>query len=129
MILYFLNPFKIIFAIWLQIYESTVNYQINLLTCCFQPLHSGNNYSTTLHTSSSKLQCPFKRRWMEKLREYISQFKFESSAEEIHFFKEIKPRFYSKLIYYLKVFNIETRRPNGGQKAEEMYSILTTRCS
>ena len=66
---------------------------------------------------------------MEKLREYISQFKFESSAEEIHFFKEIKPRFYSKLIYYLKVFNIETRRPNGGQKAEEMYSILTTRCS
>ncbi|MFY7814781.1 MAG: RteC domain-containing protein [Chryseobacterium taeanense] len=58
---------------------------------------------------------------MEQLRTYISSYKFESAAEEIHFFKEIKPRFYSKLIYYLKVFNIETRRPNGGQKAEEKF--------
>lgn len=58
---------------------------------------------------------------MEKLREHISRFSFESSVEEIYFFKEIKPRFYSKLIYYLKVFNIETRRPNGGQKAEEKF--------
>lgn len=41
---------------------------------------------------------------MEKLREHIRQFTFESVEEEIHFFKEIKPRFYSKLIYYLKVF-------------------------
>ena len=58
---------------------------------------------------------------MEKLREYISRFSFESNVEEIYFFKEIKPRFYSKLIYHLKVFNIETRRPKGGQKAEEKF--------
>lgn len=58
---------------------------------------------------------------MEQLRNYISSYKFESPSEEIHFFKEIKPRFYSKLIYHLKVFNIETRRPNGGQKAEEKF--------
>lgn len=58
---------------------------------------------------------------MEKIREHISQFTFETAEEEIHFFKEIKPRFYSKLIYYLKVFNIETRRPNGGHKAEEKF--------
>lgn len=58
---------------------------------------------------------------MDKLREHISRFSFESNVEEIYFFKEIKPRFYSKKNYYLKVFNIETRRPNGGQKAEEKF--------
>lgn len=58
---------------------------------------------------------------MDQLRTHISNYKFESTAEEIHFFKEIKPRFYSKLIYHLKVFSIETRRPNGGLKAEEKF--------
>lgn len=58
---------------------------------------------------------------IQELRKLFSQFSFNSTQEEIHFFKEIKPRFYSKLIYYLKVFNIETRRPNGGQKAEEKF--------
>lgn len=41
--------------------------------------------------------------------------------EEIYFFKEIKPQFYSKLIYYLKLFTIETRRPTGSTAAEEKY--------
>ncbi len=58
---------------------------------------------------------------MEQIRESISRCQFATAAEEINFFKEIKPRFYSKLIYYLKIFSIETRRPAGSQKAEEKF--------
>jgi hypothetical protein len=58
---------------------------------------------------------------MNELRLYSSANPFESTAEEILFFKQIKPRFYSKLIYYLKVFQIETRRPNCCKKEEEQF--------
>ena len=39
------------------------------------------------------------------------KFKFRNAGEEIHFFKDIKPQFVSKLIYYNEVYNIETNKP------------------
>jgi hypothetical protein len=57
------------------------------------------------------------------LKEYIRENKFPSQAEEILFFKEIKPSVYSKLIYCVKVFNIESKRPNGSDKSQKRYLI------
>ena len=58
---------------------------------------------------------------MEQLQEYISGYDFKNRQEEIHFFKEVKPLFYSRFIYHLKIFRIEIRRPNGSNKTQEKY--------
>lgn len=43
--------------------------------------------------------------------------------EEIKFFKEIKPLFFSKLIYQTKVLNIETKRPKGTDRTQRRYLL------
>ncbi len=55
----------------------------------------------------------------QRLRDFITNYKFKSEVEEIEFFKIIKPRLYHRLIYYRKVYNIEMNRPVGvdSQKA------------
>ncbi len=49
----------------------------------------------------------------QRLREFIASYTFSTEAEEIEFFKVIKPRLYHRLIYYRKVYNIEMNRPVG----------------
>jgi len=58
---------------------------------------------------------------IEKLKDFIIKYKFKSEAEEIRFFKEIKPQFTSKRIYHLMVYNIETKTPNGGKEVLKRY--------
>lgn len=58
---------------------------------------------------------------LKQLKEYISKNKFPNQEDEIHFFKEIKPAIYSKLIYSVKVFNIESKRPTGSDKSQKKY--------
>lgn len=60
---------------------------------------------------------------LKQLKEYICQNKFANQEEEILFFKEIKPSIYSKLIYFVKVFNIESKRPNGSNKSQNKYLL------
>ncbi len=36
----------------------------------------------------------------DTLRDFVVKHNFKSKEEEIHFFKEIKPQFLSKFIYY-----------------------------
>ena len=43
---------------------------------------------------------------------------------EINFFKNVKPLFVSRLIYYVKIYNIETNRPNGSTKIKRKYLRL-----
>lgn len=45
------------------------------------------------------------------LKAFIREHSFKDEAEEIHFFKKIKPEIVSKLIYHMKWFEIESRRP------------------
>ena len=49
----------------------------------------------------------------QRLREFIDTHIFKDEAEEIEFFKVVKPRLYHRLIYYRKVYNIEMNRPVG----------------
>lgn len=52
---------------------------------------------------------------VEELKQLIIKYKFKNESEEIRFFKEIKPQFSSKLVYYLMLYNIDTKKPNGGK--------------
>lgn len=61
-----------------------------------------------------------------QLKAFILSYNFKDEEEEILFFKEIKPRFCSRLIYYRKIYNIEMNRPTGvvGRQREYLSEIL-----
>ncbi|RLJ77363.1 RteC protein [Pedobacter alluvionis] len=52
--------------------------------------------------------------YLMSLKEKILDYSFESLDEEILFFKEIKPKFSSLLIFYSAVEKIEMDKPEGG---------------
>jgi hypothetical protein len=55
----------------------------------------------------------------DQLKTFIISYKFKNEEEEISFFKEIKPKFCYRLIYYRKLYNIEMNRPAGVDKQRE----------
>jgi hypothetical protein len=58
---------------------------------------------------------------MNKLKNYISSYAFENVAEEVNFFKVIKPKFYSKYIYFINVRNFLLQKPTGGENIQRDY--------
>ncbi len=58
---------------------------------------------------------------IRKLQKQITGKTFETQADEIYFFKHVKPQIFSKLIYYVKLFNIESKRPRGINAAQIKY--------
>ncbi|MEO8234606.1 MAG: RteC domain-containing protein [Flavobacterium sp.] len=55
------------------------------------------------------------------LRTIVHKNNFKAEGEEIQFFKELKPQFTSKLIYYNMVYKIEMKKPNGGNRVVKKY--------
>jgi hypothetical protein len=58
-----------------------------------------------------------------QLKKITLKYKFKGQAEEILFFRETKPSFYSKLIYHVNVYNIEMHKPNGSEDAKRKYLL------
>ncbi|WP_080903998.1 RteC domain-containing protein [Parabacteroides sp. Marseille-P3160] len=56
-----------------------------------------------------------------EVKQLVSKNKFNTYYEEITFFKEIKPRLFSKLIYYKKIHNLELNKPVCGYEAIKEY--------
>lgn len=50
---------------------------------------------------------------LEEVREKIVRFQFECKDDEIRFFKEQKPDIISRLLFYDKIYQIESKFPNG----------------
>ena len=50
---------------------------------------------------------------LKKLREKIANYTFTSKEKEIQFFKEQKPEILGKLLFFDKVYQIESKFPNG----------------
>lgn len=59
-----------------------------------------------------------------KLRDKFLGIQNISVDQEIDFFKNIKPLFLSRLIYHLRVYNIETNKPHGALKIKRKYLQL-----
>lgn len=51
-------------------------------------------------------------RAIAKLKEFVRDYKFKD-GEEVAFFKEMKPRLCSKLLFYKSLWRIESFRPPG----------------
>ena len=58
---------------------------------------------------------------IEKLKVIFEKEKSKSLEAEIDFFKNIKPKFTSKLIYYNAIYKIETKKPHGGERILKKY--------
>ncbi|MDD4426956.1 MAG: RteC domain-containing protein [Paludibacter sp.] len=72
-----------------------------------------------IRKSQKSIHCVKKS--LTQLKEFVLQHNFCSEKEEIRFFKEIKPEIFSQLIYYVKIFNIESHRPMGSYKIQKNY--------
>lgn len=55
------------------------------------------------------------------VKKVVIKNNFKSDLDEIHFFKEVKPQFTSKLIYFNMIYKIEMKRPNGGNRVLKKY--------
>ncbi|WP_162903241.1 RteC domain-containing protein [Taibaiella koreensis] len=58
---------------------------------------------------------------IKRLKEYILDYDFKDEAEEILFFKKIKPQFQSELIYFQKLYYFEANRPVGAEAEMRKY--------
>lgn len=56
---------------------------------------------------------------LQQLRDIFLRYDGIDRQEEIRFFKKIKPKFASRLIYYLRVFHIESRCPTASKSLIE----------
>lgn len=60
---------------------------------------------------------------LNQLKEYICNNPFQTKEEEIHFFKYTKPSIYSKLIYFVEIFKIESRCPSSNKGSKKKYLL------
>ncbi|MCY0976856.1 RteC domain-containing protein [Chryseobacterium wangxinyae] len=58
---------------------------------------------------------------IRNLKALVIPHEFESAADEIHFFKEIKPLFISQFIFHSQIIQILTYQPAAGEEAQRSY--------
>lgn len=58
---------------------------------------------------------------LRELRRTVIEKGFQNKEDEIIFFKDIKPKLVSNLIYHNNIYTIETNRPNGSTKIKRKY--------
>lgn len=75
--------------------------------------------SNAIAKTQKSIQCLKKA--LTQLKVFTLNYSFQNEEEEIIFFKEIKPDIFSKLIYHVKIFNIESRRPMGSYDIQKNF--------
>lgn len=50
---------------------------------------------------------------INKIKEYVINNDFKCQHEEIYFFKELKPKFLSKFLFFSNIYKIEINKPHG----------------
>lgn len=58
-----------------------------------------------------------------EMKSLVLSENFKTNSDEIHFFKETKPKLFSKLIYYKKIHNIELNKPVCGFALRYAYGL------
>lgn len=69
----------------------------------------------------AELSVPICINALDAIKKRVHKLPFKSPKDEIFFFKQLKPRVASKLIFYVQVFNIETRKPSGTNEQQKKY--------
>lgn len=58
---------------------------------------------------------------LDSLKKIVIKHKFKSKHEEIQFFKNIKPQFISKYLYYINILKMNSNKPIGGNSILKNY--------
>lgn len=80
-----------------------------------------NYLSQSSESQSLKAAIELCKKAMSKLRNYIASYFFNSIEDEVYFFKQIKPLFYSKFIYYICIYNFQLNKPIGSAETIKDY--------
>lgn len=64
---------------------------------------------------------PFIEKRIKELHKWLKNHIFENIEEEIYFFKEVKPKLASKLIYYKTILKIESNAPATKKLKKKFY--------
>lgn len=62
-------------------------------------------------------------KYIYRLKTFLNNYNFQNNAEEINFFKNIKPKFLTKLIYFQKVYKIQFHLPLGHSDTAKSYYL------
>ena len=62
-------------------------------------------------------------KYINRLKKFLNNYSFQNNTEEINFFKNIKPKFLSKLIYFQKVYKIQFHLPLGYSETVKNYYL------
>lgn len=106
-----INSFHTILIVFLFTKIIILNPKINLL---LTDLNEQLNFidleiDDTLKRCEKAIEIIIKS--VQKLKTLFIKENFKNQEQEIDFFKNIKPKFTSKLVYYNIVYKIETRNP------------------
>lgn len=71
--------------------------------------------------NKAKSVISFVERKLEHLNNWLRNHIFQSSEEEIYFFKCLKPKLISKLIYYKTILTIESEAPLSKKQTKKHY--------
>ena len=58
---------------------------------------------------------------VQKLKTLFLKENIKNQEQEIDFFKNVKPKFTSKFIFYNIIYKIETKKPYGGERVMKKY--------
>jgi hypothetical protein len=81
----------------------------------------GRKFPDFLKKTEQSILCV--KKCLQDLKDCICNNPFDSTDDEIFFFKEIKPSIFRKLIFYIEVFRIESRRPVGNCCDQKKYLL------
>lgn len=96
------------------------NFILKLKDTIFQNIREVERTECSL-LQKSKLIIPQLEQNFEGLKSFIVNYSFKDEKEEISFFKDLKPKLFSRLIYYYNVYNIEMRMPAGSIDVKKRY--------
>lgn len=64
---------------------------------------------------------------LKEIYKWLKKYVFQTPQDEIYFFKELKPRMVSKLLYYKELLKLETSLPPSKKNKRKHYEHLLTR--
>ncbi|MBL7909799.1 MAG: RteC domain-containing protein [Bacteroidia bacterium] len=78
-------------------------------------------HETNCCIKQAELSVPICANALDAIKKRVYKLPFKSPKDEIFFFKYLKPKISSRLIYHVQVFNIETRKPSGTNQQQKKY--------
>lgn len=78
----------------------------------------------------SERSCQLIQAALKELKAFILDYTFTDAAEEIRYFKEVKPQFLRERIYFSELYAIEAHLPvGGGDTARQYYNLFLDKVS